>query len=75
MFLAKGVLQLLLRTVDVVDAENTKKYLKKYKPNLLIEPDLGDMSQYKVEKLAFAYEQGYKAGLENVEKIKKLIKG
>lgn len=71
----KSVLQLLLRTVDIVDCENTKKYLKKYKPNLLIEPELGDMSQYKVEKLAFAYEQGYKAGLENVEKIKKLIKG
>ena len=35
-------------------------------------PELGNMSQYKVEKLAFAYEAGYNAGLEAVKQIKKL---
>ena len=70
----KNVLQHLLRTVDVNDAYHTKKYLRYHKPNLYIEPDLGDMSQYKVEKLSFAYEQGYKAGLEYLDKIKELIK-
>ena len=52
-----------------------EKYLKKYKPDVLVYPDLGDMSQYKVEKLAFAYEAGYNAGLEAVKQIKKLKRG
>ncbi len=70
----KSVLGHLLRTLDVVDCFNTEKYLKKYKPDVLIYPELGDMSQYKVEKLSFAYEQGYKAGLEAVKKIKNKLK-
>lgn len=70
----KNVFQHLLRTVDVNDAYHTEQYLKKYKPNILIRPDLKDMSQYKVENLSFAYEMGYKAGIENVEKIKEILK-
>ena len=68
----RNVLQHLLRTLDVNDCYHTEKYLKKYKPDVLVYPDLGDMSQYKVEKLAFAYEAGYNAGLEAVKQIKKL---
>ena len=70
----KSVLQHFLRTIDVNDCFNTEKYLKKYKPDLLVYPDLGDMSQYKVEKLAFAYEAGYKSGVEASKEIKKLKK-
>ena len=62
----------LLKVVEVNDCYQTKNYYKKYKPNLLIEPELGDMIEYKVERLDFAYEQGYKAGLKYVKKIKKL---
>ncbi len=70
----KNVLQHMLRTVDVNDTYHTKKYLRYHKPDLYIEPDLEDMSQYKVERLSFAYEVGYKTGLEYAEKIKELIK-
>lgn len=69
----KNLIELALRAVDVNDGHHTSNYLRAHRPDLLIEPDLGDMSQYKIDKLSFAYEQGYKAGLENVEKIKKLI--
>ena len=69
----KSVLQHLLRTIDVNDSYNTLKYLKKHKPNVLIYPELGDMSQYKVERLSFAYEEGYKAGIKALPKIKKAI--
>jgi NTE family protein len=69
----KGLLSLLLKVVEVNDCHQTKQYYKKYKPNLLIEPELGDMSEFKVERLDFAYEQGYKAGLKYVKKIKKLL--
>ena len=69
-----GLLSLLLKVVEVNDCHQTKGYYKKYKPNLLIEPELGDMQEFKVERLDFAYEEGYKAGLKYVKKIKKLIK-
>ena len=69
----KSVLGHLLRTLEVVDSYNTIKYLNENKPDLLIYPKLLDMSQYKVEKLDFAYEEGYKAGIKSVKKIAKLI--
>ncbi|MBO5889366.1 MAG: patatin-like phospholipase family protein [Clostridia bacterium] len=69
----KSVLGHLLRTLDVVDCYNTEKYLKKYKPDVLVYPELKDMSQYKVEMLSFAYEEGYKAGLKVVSKIKRKL--
>ncbi len=62
-----------LRVVEVNDCHITERNLKKYKPNVLIRPDLGDMSQYKVDKLIFAYERGYEAGLKAVQKIKRLM--
>ncbi len=69
----KNIIELGLRAVDVNDSHHTANYLRIHRPDLLIEPDLGDMSQYKIEKLAFAYEQGYKCGQENADKIKKLL--
>ena len=68
-----GLLSLLLKVVEVNDCQRTKRYFKKYKPNILIEPELGDMLEFKVERLDFAYDEGYKAGLKYVKKIKKLL--
>lgn len=69
----KGLLNHLLRVVDVNSLYLSSVHLKEYNYDLLIKPELKDMSQYKVENLQFAYDCGYKAGLENVEKIKKLL--
>ncbi|MBO5713794.1 MAG: patatin-like phospholipase family protein [Clostridia bacterium] len=69
----KNIIDLALRAVDINDAHHTRNYLKAHKPDLLIEPELEDMSQYKIDRLSFAYEQGYIAGIENVERIKALI--
>ncbi len=69
----KGLLSHLLRVVDANNYYLKKRHLHAYRHDLLVVPDLGDMSQYKVEKLDFAYEQGYIAGVESVEKIKKII--
>lgn len=69
----KGLLSHILRVVDANSYYIKKRQIKEFTHDLLIEPDLGLMSQYKVEKLDFAYEQGYKAGIENLEKIKEII--
>ncbi len=69
----KNVLGHFLRTIDVADSHNTQKYLNENKPDLLVYPKLGNMSQYKVEKLDFAYEEGYKAGKKAIKKIKNFL--
>lgn len=69
----RSVLGHFLRTLDVVDCHNTNNYLKKYKPDIVVYPKLEDMSQYKVERLDFAYEEGYKAGIKALPKIKKIL--
>ncbi|MBQ7386204.1 MAG: patatin-like phospholipase family protein [Ruminococcus sp.] len=68
-----NALSVLSRAVDIMDRNYTKAKTKEEKPDLLVLPDLGNMSQYTFKELEFAYEQGYKAGKESVEKIKELI--
>ncbi len=70
----KGLLTHVLRTVDANSYFLRTRQLKAYKHDLLICPKLKDMSQFKVENMQFAFDEGYKAGLENAEKIKEIIK-
>ena len=70
---SKNIIEQTLRVIDLADSYHTKKYLKEHKPDLLIKPNLGDMSQYKVERISFAYGQGYHSGLKYAERIKALL--
>lgn len=63
----------LYRMVDIMDSELALLKRKYQKPNVYIEPDLGDMSQFKFKDLDKAYQKGYEIGLKNVKKIKRLI--
>lgn len=71
----KNLIETLLRYVDIIDTRFTqrKKRVRRESIDLWLEPDLGDMSQYKVKNLAFAYEKGYELGKANAEKIRALI--
>lgn len=70
----KSLLSHVLRVVDANSYYLTKRQLHSYRHDLLIRPDLGEMSQYKVEKLEYAYEKGYEAGIKNLNKIKAIIR-
>ena len=63
----------LLRMIDVVDAELTKYKTQENTANLFLEPELGDMVQYKFKGIQQAIEQGYRLGKANVQKIKELL--
>ena len=69
----KGLFYHILRVVDANNYYLKKRHLHAYRHDILITPELGDMSQYKVEKLDFAYEQGYLAGVSNLKKIQKIL--
>ena len=63
-----------MRIIDVADSYIAHANHHHHKPELLIMPDMGDMSQFKAQNLDIAYEAGYKAGKENAQKIKDLLK-
>ena len=64
----------LLRCIDIMDTRNTQRQrkLRDY-VDLWLEPKLGDMDQYKIKNLDFAYERGYQLGVENRNRVKDLI--
>ncbi len=69
----KNIINHVMRMIDANTYFLTKRHLESFKHDVLIRPELGNMSQFKVEKLQFAYEQGYKAGLEKLDEIKKML--
>lgn len=69
-----NLVSVLFRMVDIFDSQNTKFSIEKTNPDLLLAPDLGDMVQYKMKGMEEAFEAGYKCGVENVPKIKELLK-
>jgi predicted acylesterase/phospholipase RssA len=67
------IASVLMRVSEIYDAELTKYKIKAHKPNLYLTPDLGNMSQFKLNGIDYAIEAGYKLGKENAGKIKKLL--
>lgn len=68
------LLDTVLRCIDIMDTHRTqaKRGSRKY-VDLWLEPALGNMNQYRIKNLAFAYEKGYELGKEHAEKIAELI--
>ncbi len=62
------------RMIDIMDSQITGHRRDKQNPDLFLEPNLGDMSQYKFKDLKIAFEKGYEFGKENANKIINLIK-
>ena len=70
----KNIFAYSLRLIDVYDNRITSLLTKNSAADLILTPDLGDISQYKVDNVQFSYDRGYKCGAENIEKIKSLLK-
>ena len=62
--------------IEIMDNYRMAEYKKanKKRYDLWLEPSLGDMNQYSFKKIPFAYEEGYKLGKANAEKILELLK-
>ena len=69
-----NTISVLMRSYEIMDGIVTGLKGKEHKADLVIKPNLGDMSQYKFKNFEEAISQGYKSGIENIEKIKELIK-
>lgn len=66
----------LLETMDIMDNYRTRRRREENADliDFWLEPDLGDMSQYELKKIRFAYEEGLRIGEEYAPKIKKALK-
>ena len=73
---APNVLKMLIETIDVMDNHRTARRREDCKDiiDFWLEPGLGNMSQYDLKPIRFAYEKGYLLGKENVDKIRKALK-
>lgn len=69
-----NTISVLFRCYEIMDGKLTDYKNKEQKADLYIKPRLGEMSQYKFKNFEMALHQGYKVGIENIEKIKELIK-
>ena len=70
-----GMLRYLLRIIDIYDNEITNRNKKEHPSDLYISPDLGDISQYKIDRANFevCYKKGYECAMSVMDEIKKLI--
>lgn len=69
-----NIITVIMRSYEIMDGVLTNNKNQMLSPDLVIEPDLGDMSQFKFKDFDTAIQAGYNAGLGNIEKIKELIK-
>ena len=70
-----NLIETFLRYIDVIDTRVTmsKRVSRSEEIDLWLEPDLGEMDQYEVKDLPFAYQKGYELGVANAGKIAALI--
>ena len=71
----QNLIDTFLRYIDVIDTRVTQSKRRSRMKDiaLWLVPELGDMDQYKVKNLDFAYEKGYELGRANVQKIAELV--
>ena len=71
-----SALGVLLETIDLMDNYRTARRKEENAAviDFWIEPDLGDMSQYSLKRMDFAYEKGYETGVKYAKEIKKALK-
>lgn len=68
-----NIMSVLLRSYDIMEGEVTRYRTDELAPDIIIEPELGEMSQYKFKNFDGAIEAGYKACMDNIDKIKALF--
>lgn len=70
-----GILNMILRVYDIMDAQNSAQQYEKNKGmcDLLLEPEMKGMSQYVIKDLDKAFEEGYLLAKKNMQKIKDLL--
>ena len=70
-FAVKGALSVAFRCVDIMDHRDETS--ADARPDVIIRPELGDIDQYKVDRLREIFDRGYTAAKAAIPQIKELI--
>ena len=70
----KNLVSLVIRATDILEYTVAKYKKDEEKADLTLSVDIGDALQYQIKTVKLAYEAGYKLGIENIDKIKELLK-
>ena len=70
-----NIVSMVLRVFDIMDAHNSALRYERDRDmcDLLIEPEMKGMSQYVIKDLDRAFEEGYAAARDNMQRIKELL--
>ncbi|MGN0819322.1 MAG: patatin-like phospholipase family protein [Christensenellaceae bacterium] len=68
-----SIVSVALRSLDIMCANIDRTAFSGEKPDLLLIPELGKVSQFVIGNQRFCYDRGYELGMKNAEKIKELI--
>ena len=68
-----NMISVIFRVYDIMDSDASCRRACEHNPELYIEPDLGDMVQYKFKGMDEAFKIGYETGKQYAEQIKQLI--
>ena len=71
----KSIFGYFFRLIDVYDNQVNKLNLEKHPADFYCAPDMGDMSQYKIDsdKMQFAYQKGYESALKIINRLKQKL--
>lgn len=71
----KSIFNYFFRLIDVYDHQVNKYNLEKHPCDFYCAPQMGDMSQYKIDssKMQFAYDKGYESALSIIDRLKQKL--
>lgn len=64
----------LWQMYEIMSSDGADEKIKKQGPDLIICPEIENMTLYDMKARDYAYQKGYEAGLKNIEKIKELLR-
>lgn len=70
-----NILSMVLRVFDIMDTHITSltREIEDGLCDLLLEPEMVGLSQYEIKDLDKAYDEGYEAGKDNIDRIRELL--
>ena len=68
-----NLIGMIFRMQEIMDSALNKLMIEKFAPDLYLTPELGDMAQFKFKDLRFAFDTGYKCGMQNKDKILEIV--
>lgn len=73
-FKSPGIFNIIMQSIDIMGVSTASQILKRYKPNVLIEPDVRDIDALDFEKSKSIILKGYVACTEKHKELNKKIK-